>query len=33
MHMGVALGAEYDQVLFGVLAGMTPKLVVVNFQV
>jgi hypothetical protein len=33
MHMGVACGAECDQVLVGVMAGMAAKLFVVNFQV
>jgi hypothetical protein len=33
MHVGMARIAKCDQVFFGVMARMTPKLFVVNFQV
>ena len=33
MRSGVACGAECNQVLLGIIVGMTPKLFVVNFQV
>ena len=33
MRTGVACGAECNQVLLGIIAGMTPKLFVVDLQV
>ena len=33
MHAGMAFRTKRDQVLFGVVAGMTPKLFVVDLQV
>jgi hypothetical protein len=33
MHASMALRAERDKILFGVVAGMTPKLFVVDLQV
>jgi len=33
MRTGVAGGAECNQVLLGIIAGMTPKLFVVDLQV
>jgi hypothetical protein len=33
MRSGVACGAECNQVLLGIIGGMTPKLFVVDLQV
>jgi hypothetical protein len=33
MYSGMAVRAQGDQVRFGILAGMTSKMFVVNFQV
>jgi len=33
MNLGVARGAKGNQVLFGIVAGLAAKLLVVNFKV